>query len=331
MEPMSDAPPPQQQPPEGTHPGWPPPPPGEYPPYPPQDPPPYPYYGGTPQAPANRGTAAWIVGGCAALAVVLLAGCVVTAIAFGRIVGVAIHRVTSAVTVENNTSQQFAVTGTPSIVVENTDGSVVVRSGATDTITVEATMSASGASTTAAQRALSDISVSATQTGDTVTVRTTMSGSGSLFFPRTVALVITVPPTSNLNVTLRAGNVDVSDVSGAISVNLQLGDLNAQGLTLQDGSRFEVTGGSALLDGALAPGASVSVKVQRGEASLTLPSATTTHLAAAATTGSISISGWSVPVQQQGSGASASGDLGVGGSGSLTVNVTTGSIVITAR
>jgi hypothetical protein len=271
------------------------------------------------------------VGGCAALALVVLVGCIVSAIAFGRIVGFAIHRVASAVTVQTSSSQQFAVTAPPTIVVDNADGSVVVRSGAADTVTVEATKSARGATSTEAQRELDGISVSTTQSADTITVRTSLTGANSLFFPRTVALVITVPPSSNLNVTLQAGDVELSDIAGVIGVNVQLGDCNAQGLTLQSGSRLEVATGSVLLDGALAPGATAAVTVQRGEATLTLPAATATHLAASTNIGSISITGWSVPVQQQGNGATASGDLGTGGTGSLSINVTTGNIVLAAR
>jgi hypothetical protein len=328
-EPVSDTPPPQHQPPEGTNPGWSPPP-GGYPPHPSAYPPPYPYYGG-PRANANRGTAGWIVGGCVALSIILLLGCAVSAVAFGRIVGLAIHRVANAQTVQASTSQQFAVAAAPTVVVDNTAGSVIVRAGAVDTVTVEATKSVVGASPTEAQRALDGISVSATQSGDTITVHTSLSGADSLFFPRTVALVLTVPPSSNLNVTLQAGDVELSDISGVIGVNAQLGDFNAQGLTLQDGSRLTVATGSVLLDGTLAPGATAAVTVQRGEATLTLPSATATHLAASTSIGGISITGWSVPVQQQGNGATASGDLGAGSTGSLSISVTTGNIVLAAR
>lgn len=339
---MTHFPPPQHQPPEGTYPGWSPSPPPTEVPYPgwsPPAPPPggYPPYGaprpysGGPYAPQSRGNAGWIVGGCAAVAVVLLAGCVVVTYAFGQIMRSSLNQLTNTVTVHSTNSQQFSVSGAPTIQIDVSSGSVVVRGGAAGAVTVESTISATAGSTAAAQRDLLSVTVSATQAGNTITVRTSESGGGSPFFPRTADLVITVPATSNVSANLEMGNVAISNVAGLINVTVQAGDFNAQGLTLQDGSRIAVVFGSLLLDATLAPGASVSVTVQRGEATLTLPGATAAHLSATADTGDVSISGWNVPIQQQGSGASASGDLGAGGAGTLSVHVVTGSIVISAR
>jgi hypothetical protein len=263
--------------------------------------------------------------------VLVLVGCVVVSFAFGQFMRAAIRDLANSTTVQATTNQQFTVTGTPSIRVDNSDGSVVVHGGPAGAVTVDATISASGSSAAAAQRDLKNITVSATQSGNTISIQTSLSGSSSPFHPRTVDLVITVPATSNISVTLLAGNVDVSGVTGAVNATLEAGNFNAQGLTLQDNSQIEVVFGSLLLDGTLAPGASADVTVQRGEATFTLPAATATHLSATADAGSISIAGWNIPVQQQGSGATASGDLGTGGTGALTIHVASGSIVISAR
>lgn len=326
---MTYSPPPQHQPPEGTYHGWPPPPaspPGGYPPYGA----PHPYSGG-PYVPKSRGNAGWIVGGCAAVAVVLLAGCVVVTYAFGQIMRASLNQLSHTVTVHATNSQLFSVSGVPTIQIEDSSGSIVVRGGAAGAVTVESTVSATAGSTAAAQRDLLGVTVSATQAGNTITVRTSESGGGSPFFPRMADLVITVPATSNVGANLEMGNVAISNVAGQINATVQGGDFNAQGLTLQDGSRIAVGFGSLLLDATLAPGASVSVTVQRGEATLTLPGATAAHLFATADTGDVSISGWNVPIQHQGGGASASGELGTDGTGTLSVHVVTGSIVISAR
>jgi putative adhesin len=338
---MTHFPLPQHQPPEGTYPGWPPspptdvpypgwsppaPPPGGYPPYGA----PHPYSGG-PYAPRSRGNAGWIVGGCVAVAVILLAGCVVVTYAFGQIMRASLNQLTNTVTVHATNSQQFSVSGAPTIQIDVSSGSVVVRGGAAGAVTVESTVSATAGSTAAAQRDLRGVTVTATQAGNTITIRTSESGGGSPFFPRTADLVITVPATSNVSANLEMGTVTMSSVAGLINTTVQAGDFNAQGLTLQDGSRISVDFGSVLLDATLAPGASASVTVQRGQATLTLPGSTAAHLSAIADTGDVSISGWNVPIQQQGSGASASGDLGTGGTGTLSVHVVTGSIVMSAR
>ncbi|HEV2239054.1 MAG TPA: hypothetical protein VGR57_20525 [Ktedonobacterales bacterium] len=326
---MSDAPPPQHQPPEGTFPGWPPSaaPPAGYPPYPA----PYPYY--SPYAPPpKRGSNGWVIAGIIAVVVVVVVGsCVGAAYALGQVMRSTLNGLTNSTTVQATTNQQFSVTGTPSLLIDNVTGSVVIHGGAGTTVAVAATVSASGGSTADAERNLKAANVAATQSGDAISIQTTDAGSGSPFFPTTIDLVLTVPSASNISVNLGSGNLEISDVAGKIVATVDAGNFNAQNLTLQDGSRIDVTFGSVLLDGAPAAGANAAVTVQRGEATLSLPASVATHLTATADTGGVSITGWNIPVQQQGSGATATGDLGSGGTGVLNVHVGSGSVVISAR
>jgi hypothetical protein len=326
---MSDAPPPQHQPPEGTYTGRPPtatPPAGGYPPYTA----PYPYY--PPYAPPPRhGNAGWIVGGILAIIFVCVGSCVGATYAVGQIMRSTLNGLSNSTTAQSTTNQQFTVAAVPSLLIDNANGSVVVHGGADGAVAVAATISASGSSSAAAQRNLNGVAVSATQSGDTISIQSNDTGSGSPFFPNTVDLVITVPSASNIQVSLAGGNVEMTNVTGKINATVEAGNFNAQNLTLQDGSHIDVTFGSVLLDGAPAAGASVEVTVQRGEATLSLPPTIATHLTATADTGGVSIAGWNVPIQQQGSGATASGDLGTGGTGALIVHVVSGGIVITTR
>jgi hypothetical protein len=309
-----------------------------YPTYPPPDQPyplyqPYPpYYAPTSPPPQSGGAPwyVWLIGGCIGAVVLIGALCVVLFVAVGRLANIAISAAANETQATSTSSQSFTVSGVPNITVHNITGNVTVRTGTADTVTLDVTKTASGSSSNAAQRDLDNISVVATQTGDTISVQTTFASQSSPLRPLAVDLVITVPASSTLDLEAGAGDVEIDDVHGQIIAKLTTGNLNAQGLTLADGSHFDVTTGDVTVSGALASSASVDIRVSVGDVALTLPKTTAAHLDASATTGSVSISGWPITVKQSGLGASASGDMAAGAAGTLGVRVTTGSIVISA-
>jgi hypothetical protein len=332
---MSDAPPPQHQPPEGTNPGWPssPPPATGYPPYPAPYPAPYPTYGAPypPYAPAQRGNAGWIIGGIVLIVIVIVGGCVGTGYAFSQFMRATIGSFGNSNTAHTHASQQFSVGDAPSLRIDIAQGTVVIVSGAPGVVSVDANISAGGNSASSAQRSLDAMGYSAIQSGNSISIHTTQTVSGSPFSLPEADLVITAPATSNVDAHLSSGNLELIRLNGTIAATIEEGNLNAQGLTLQGSSRVEVSYGGVVMDGGLAPGATANVSVERGEATVSLPATTSAHLSAQVESGDISVSGWSVSVQPQGDGAMVTGDLGTGGASALTINVSTGDIVLVAR
>jgi hypothetical protein len=331
MEPMSDAPPPQYQPPEGSYPGWPPSPPPPAPGYPPYAAP-YPYHAPyPPYAPSRGGNTGWIVAGVVLIVVVVVGSCFGATYAFSQIMRAAISSISNSTSAQAHTTQQFTVSDTPNIQIDIAVGTVVIVSGAPGMVSVDATVTAGGNSTAAAQRNLNAMGFSATQSDNTIAIQTTQTVSSSPFSRPEADLVITAPAAANVSAQLTTGNLELIRVTGSITATIEEGNFNAQGLTLQGNSRVEVSYGTVVLDGGLAPGATANVSVESGEVTVSLPAAPSTHLVATADSGSISISGWNVAVQPQGDGATAEGDLGTGGAGSLTIHVTSGGIVLVSR
>lgn len=302
-----------------------------YPPYPGYPPHPYqapyaPYYM-PPQVPPKQGGVpwwVWLIGGCAGAVVIASGACVLLGLAFGSFMNTFANLSSGSA----NTSQSFTVTGTPSVVAHIVSGNITIKAGSPGTVGVDVSTIATDTSPTNVQQDLSQMIVTPTQSGNTISIISTAGGSEPPVRQLTTDLVITVPPSSNLDLRTLAGNVEISDVTGTIAVNISAGDLSAQGITLSDGSNIAISVGTATINGALASGASATIHVSTGTATLTLPTTTTCHVDATADTGDITLSGWTIPVTQSGVGAHASGDLGAAPSGTLTIQVNTGSIVL---
>lgn len=308
-----------------------------YPPYPPYQPTtpyspyppyaPYPPYYMPPPAPPKRGGVpwyVWLIGGCLGAVILTGVACVLLGVAASHVV-----RTLSNVTSNSaQSSQTFAVTGTPRVVAHLVDGSITVKTGSPGAVTVDITTHATDLSPADVQRDLSQLAVTPTQNGNTISLISTTGGSASPITQLSTDVVITVPPSADLDLIITTGTVEIADVQGTISASISSGDFTAQGIKLSDGSDIAVTAGTATINGALAPGASATVSVDTGAATLTLPPATACHVDATVDTGSIDVSGWTIPVTQNGAGARASGDLGAHPGGTLTLRVGAGTIVL---
>jgi hypothetical protein len=268
----------------------------------------------------------WLIGGCLGLAVIVGIACVALGLTAGRL----FNTLANETPVASTTTQTFTVTGTPSLTIHDTAGNVTVRTGDTKSVMVEITKNARDTSSSAAQNDLTTISVSATQTGNAINVDANFNQAVSPFRQLSVDLVITIPPTANLSLQAEAGDVAIDGVSGRLTATLSAGKFEAHGVTLADGSNVNVSYGDVTLEGSLAAGAAVAVTVSGGDVNLTLPASTAAHLDASTSFGSITITGWSIPVTRSNRSATASGDLSPNPSGTLTIQVTTGKITLTA-
>lgn len=287
-----------------------------------------PAYGPPPWAPRRRRSNAWVwwlVGGV--LGFFVLLGLLVALI--GSLIGAWVGSVSGPrYTVES--TQTFAVTGTPNMVVRDTAGNITVRSGDAGKVTVHVTKVVRGLVNEAAQRhALDDVTVATTQSGNTVNVTADFATNVFDGTPghRTVDLLITVPAGANVAVTAAAGNIDVAHIAGVYTVDAAAGNITVRDATFADGSRLSAAAGNMTLEGALASGASMDVNVSAGNVDLRLPAQTHADLDARASVGNVTIHGWSIPVNRSGMvGASATGPLGGDPRGTVHVSVSTGNI-----
>jgi DUF4097 and DUF4098 domain-containing protein YvlB len=269
----------------------------------------------------------WLIAGVAAIILAIgLATALIVALVAGVLGGLG-----AGVTRTSVTTRTFAVAGTPSLVIHDTAGNVTLRTGDASRVTIQITKTVHTIDGTAADRALGNTAVTATQNGNTINVSAQFQSSwfDGLASRRSVDLVVTVPSNANVDTTLTAGNFEATGISGALLLTDTAGNVTTTGATFADGSRVDVTAGNATLDGALTPGASLDVHVTAGNATLRLPAGTQAHVDASTTVGDVQVSGWPLTVSNAGlTGHSAVGDLGTNPSGTITVRVTTGNVTL---
>lgn len=266
----------------------------------------------------------WLIGGCLALVAVSILGCAVLG---GVFAGYLIH-VANEVPVSETTTQSFSITGTPSLDIQDTSGNVEVVAGSANIVNVEVTRSVRAATSDDARSDLQRIRVEVTQAGNTIRVTTNFDALDGFGRQPRVDLTLTVPPTTNISTQVTAGELHITGISGLFSTNVVAGNLEADSVTVADGSRLHVTTGDLDFAGALSAGGSLEVSVDTGRASLELPASTAAHLDARTNVGSIDISDWPLSASKDNIGASATGDLGTNPQGTITIRVQTGNIDI---
>lgn len=294
---------------------------------------PHPYPPGTgygmPVSPPKRHRVpwyAWLIG--AILAGILMLS-LLAALALGLFVGFV--RVATGPQVTSTSTFTFTVTELPRLVVKNNAGNVTVGTGPNEQVTIEVTKRARDVSQNEAQNDLNRFQISLTQTGNTVNAIATGDWHTSLAQDLSADLSITVPAATNLDLTMQAGDITITNVRGGLTATLTAGTLTTTGMTLNAVSHITVTAGEANIAASLTTGTPLEVDVTTGTARLMLPAATAAHLDARVRVGDISVTGWPISVAHQGTGATANGDLNANPTGTLTIEVTTGSIQLSVE
>lgn len=229
------------------------------------------------------------------------------------------------------TSQyQFAVVDHPSVIISNTAGQVTITTGDVQQVTVVATRRAHASNSQAARDLLDTMTVTAAPTSSGADINATVQPNhpGS---QRTIDLRITVPQTSDLKITLTAGTLSVTSVTGVLDVTNTAGTVTMQDMTAQGASSVKVTTGTLRFEGALAKDAAMTAAVTTGNANIRLPQTSATHFDATTRVGSVSVSPWTATIHQSGVGQSAVFDLNPQPINTLTVRVDIGTITLSAR
>jgi DUF4097 and DUF4098 domain-containing protein YvlB len=233
------------------------------------------------------------------------------------------------------TTQTFAVSGVPTVRITSQAGNIEVVRGDAAAVTVAATKHARARTHADAENTLRQISVNVTQNGNVVAVQVSMPetlGFGFLIGDRNVDLTVTVPAQANLEARLNAGNVDVRDITGTVTIANDAGNLTLDNVSLAGVSTLSDHAGNVDVAGTLQAGASLDARTNAGNVTAALPAATAAHLDARTHAGSIQVDAtWPIPVSRTFSSASASGDLRPNPSSRLTLSTDAGNITLIAR
>jgi hypothetical protein len=268
----------------------------------------------------------WVVGCCLGSLAVTVVGC---ALVFGVFSGLLL-RLGAVQEAQTTSTRTLNVTGTPQLAIDNFAGSVRVEPGADGQVTIQATKHARDNTPDAAQRDLGGIAVSIQSSGNTVSVRSGVAGNVDLGPTRSVDLLVTTPPQTNIQVRQGAGDVTLQGITGTVSATVDAGNLDLTAITLTGQSSAQTRAGGVTFGGSLADGASLSVLVTVGDVSVTLPPAAATHVDAKTSSGQMSVSGWQLGIRRSLTVAEVTGDTGPHATSTLMIRVGTGNVAITA-
>lgn len=228
---------------------------------------------------------------------------------------------------------EFAVGGTPRIVVRNRAGGIRFQAGAAGQVHVIVMKRARGGvlGGDASEADLAQIEVRVSQNGDTVRIETEMDRGIGLGKQYIVDVEVTTPVSADLDLHLNAGNAEVRGISGTIAGVVNAGDFDVADGMLAGRSSLTVNAGNLTLEAAIAQGAALDAVVNAGTMRLLLPRDTPAYLDARTDVGSIDVHGWPVNYSRQLVRQKATGRLGAEPQGTLQLRVNTGSITLWAR
>jgi hypothetical protein len=277
-----------------------------------------PYYG-PPYAPPRRHSPwPWIV-----LAVFLV-------LTFTWLVGLFFGTVSFNLTGYTNsvteTPRHFAVSATPTVVINNDIGSINVQTGgAGNNVTIQATKHAGLGNN------VNDVQVSYTQNSEanTITVNVDRTTNANFFNSPSVDFDVTVPNNAALELKTTTGGLDVSGVSGRMSLQSNTGSVDVRDGVLSSGSTLNSNTGSITFIGSISETGSYQFMTNTGSVNVTLPASSVFHIDANTDTGSITSDFPGVSVQHPNfTGAVAHGNVGSSPQATITLTTNTGSIYI---
>lgn len=300
-------------------------PPPQYPPYPRQNyypgPGQQPYYGpyyGPPYAQTRRRHIIWpwIV-----LAVFLVFTFTwLGGLAFGT-VGFNFSGYTNSVA---ETPRHFAVSATPTVVINNDIGSIHVQSaGPSSNVIIQATKYAGFGGN------VNDVQVNYPQNSasNTITANVSRTTNSTFFSSLKVDFEVTVPSNATLELKTSTGSLNVSGVSGQMSLQSNTGSVEARDGVLSPGSTLNSNTGSITFNGSISQTGSYRFTTNTGSINVTLPASSLFHLDANTDTGSITSDFPGVYVQHTNfTGAVAHSDVGSAPQATITMTTNTGSI-----
>lgn len=266
-----------------------------------------------PQKRRQRGPLFWIASCLVVflIIVVLLGGIL-------ALIGLAIGKYGSY---SNTQTHNFTIITHAFLVVHDDVGTIHVNAGGGNSVTVQATEHNNGFWGNP-----NDAQVSYSQSGDSVTVIASVKSNLGFFSTDSVDLNITVPSTADLEVQTNTGLVDVSGVSGQMSLGTITGAIDATNDTLTGPSSLTSITGAVTFQGSIDTNGPYLFQTHTGLVDVTLPANSSFHLVASTDTGSIN-SDFPVTIQHPNvTGASVDSDVGGSPNVTVTLKANTGAI-----
>lgn len=221
-------------------------------------------------------------------------------------------------------TRTFTTSTYPTLVLNNDTGSIHVRAASSGSeITIQATRHGSPWAN------LNDIQVSYAQntTTNSVTVNVDRVNTASFFAALSVDFDVTVPAAAALQLKTNTGSIDVSGVSGQMTLSSNTGSLQVSAGTVKGNTALLTNTGSVTFNGAIAESGTYTFTTNTGSVNVTLPSESVFHVDASTDTGSINTNFPGVVVQhRQVVGSDAHGDVGSSPQATITLRTSTGSI-----
>lgn len=218
----------------------------------------------------------------------------------------------------------FTVGAHPTIVVNNDVGTIHVRAGGTGSdVTIQATRhTALGTDVNA-----TDVRYTQNSTDNTITVDIVRLTAVNLFTVPSVDIDATVPSSASLQLKTDTGGIDVTGISGQMSLRSDTGSIAAAQGVLAAGSQLSTNTGTVNFDGAISPEGSYQFLTNTGSVNVTLPGTPAFHVDASTNTGSV----WTDfpgPVVQHPSMTSSEmhGNVGSTPQATVTLRTNTGSV-----
>jgi hypothetical protein len=194
--------------------------------------------------------------------------------------------------------QQYTVNGQPTIVVNDTSGTIRVDVGGSGTgVTIQATKRGDFFGNP------NDIKVDYSQSGNTINAGVPEGVPGSVDFE------ITVPQGSNLQLNTNSGDINVDGVSGQMTLTTNSGDIQMTSDSMTGTSKIVTNSGDIRFDGTIDTSGTYQFRSDSGSIDVSVPGSSVFHLDASTTSGSIT-AGDFPGVQKSNTGQSASVDVG---------------------
>jgi DUF4097 and DUF4098 domain-containing protein YvlB len=217
----------------------------------------------------------------------------------------------------------YTVTGRPTIIINDTNGSVQVNVGSPQNDVIIQTVKESSFMGNA-----NNIQVNLNQDANQINASVPDGQQGS------VDLNVTVPQGADLQLQTNSGDINVTGVTGQMTLTTNSGSINASNDVISGSSSITTTSGDIKFDGTIGTTGTYQFQTISGNVDLTVPSTPAFHVDASTKSGTISSDFSTVQPSDSGSGANATGDVGGGSSQSgakLTINVVNGDINLHQR
>ena len=217
----------------------------------------------------------------------------------------------------------FSVGALPTIVINDDVGTIHVHTGGTNgNVLVQVTEANQGPGNNPDN---GQVSYNQDSASNSVTVNT-HSGPG-FFGSNSINLDVTVPTDSNLQIKTDTGEIDVSGITGQMSLSSGTGSIHAVQDSLSGQSVLKTDTGSVTFEGTIDPKGSYRFEANTGSVDVTLPGNSSFHVDASTDTGSINSDFPGVNVQHGDfTGASVHSDVGSSPGATVTLKTDTGSI-----